>query len=154
MGLADVGFKAVVVSAEETRTKLIDNNDLQVLNEDLSLDWQEPEQMKVPVNQRDIILQQEQSNKARLDEAIKNFEELIKAIQYMQDIAIKAKLQDRTVRVPAKKNPTVRDAIRRMFGIDSEIVTYDMFKKCLELRSQLNDEQRRQTYGFSDGKKV
>ncbi len=61
------------------------------------------------------------------------------------------KLKDRKVRVDPSVNPTVRDAIRRLFGIDSDTITYEMFQKCLEIRSKITQENRQSIFGKQGG---
>lgn len=55
-------------------------------------------------------------------------------------------VEDRAKSVEIKFDPdediSLRDSIRRVFGIDTDIVTYDMYKQCLELREQLAEEDR------------
>ena len=50
--------------------------------------------------------------------------------------------EDVQIQFNADENITLRDSIRRVFGIDTDIVTYEMYKKCLELREQLAEEDR------------
>jgi hypothetical protein len=58
------------------------------------------------------------------------------------DTLIKQRSKDVQIQFDADIDITLRDSIRRVFGLDTNIVTYDMYKKCLELREQLATEDR------------
>jgi hypothetical protein len=121
--------------------------DADKLAESLEVTRKEPDQLDVPV----VIEPEEEEEVApedRLRETKEKFEKWIKAAEQMQTV-LGEKLKNRKVKVPVSKDLSVRDAIARLFGVDSDTVTYDMFKYCLELRSKILEEQRRKNYGTS-----
>jgi len=152
MSSKTIGIKVPVLQEQQEKVKKLEGTDLDILNEDLDLKWQEPEQITVPmVKKEQNTTEPPIDPKVRIEQKIKDFEEYIKAADYMQDVVLKERLKNRVVRVPTKKDPSIREAIRRLFGVDSDQITYDMFKKCLEIRSQLAAEQRRTTYKANEG---
>lgn len=126
------------------RRKRFDNlqsTDTQKLGESLGIIREEPKQISVRPEAERKEKEQEQAAKVRIQETIDKFKEILKAGEQMK-ILLRKKLGNRTIRVNAAENPAVRDAIRRVFGIDSDIITYDMFEKALETRSELSKEGR------------
>lgn len=101
-----------------------------------TVQYVEPAQVRTVIEPQVTELSTEISEKQRIEIAIENFQQFIKAAEEMQKV-VGERLKNRTVRVDPKTNPDVREAIRRLFGINSDEITYDMFKKCLELRSAL-----------------
>ena len=87
----------------------------------------------------------ETTGKQRITDTIDKLNNFLAAAKEMQ-VVLDGKLQDYVVKVDVNKNPHVRDAIRRLFGIDSNVITYDMFKKVLEMRSQYLQEQRDKSF--------
>ena len=87
----------------------------------------------------------ETTEKQRITDTVEKLNNFLAAAKEMQ-VVLDEKLQDYVVKVDVNKNPHVRDAIRRLFGVDSNVITYDMFKKALEMRSQYLKEQRDQSF--------
>jgi hypothetical protein len=137
-------FKVFVLS--EKRRKLSSQDKIS-LQEQISVTREEPEQLeldKSPFADSDAVTVDE---KVLIEQAIQRFTNVIKATQQMQNV-LGQKLKDRTVKVNPSADASVRDSIRRVFNIESDgTITYDMFKKCLEWRSQITQEQRKKTYG-------
>lgn len=127
------------------KTQIVRQQDLNDLIEDLAVNREEPEQLRMaPISlgsSEEVPTQQQQTT-----EAVENLQEWLIAAAQMQ-IVLGEKLKNRQVKVNPKINPGVKDAIARLFGIDSSTVTYDMYKKALEWRSQLLKEGRNNTYG-------
>jgi hypothetical protein len=132
-----------------TPSKLIQTvqkNDQDKFVEDLAIEREEPEQIEmIPVAIEPIELPTE---KQRIDGAIEDLKEYLVAAEEMQRV-LGEKLKNRRVTVDPKQNPAVRDAIRRLFGEDSNTITYNMYKEALRLRSELLTEGRNNTYGTS-----
>jgi hypothetical protein len=123
----------------------VQQQDLDKFTEDLAIEREEPEQLKVvPVS--DAQASEKVTEQAMVEDAITNLQEWLVAAAQMQTI-LGEKLKDRRVTVDPKRNPAVRDAIRRLFGEDSNTITYDMYKKALEWRSEVLKEGRNETYG-------
>jgi len=115
------------------------------------------EELPEPQEERQIFVEQAEqqeevaiSAKQQLEDTIQNLKDFIGAAEEMQ-MVLADKLKNRRVRVDPRKNPAVREAIRRLFGVDSDTITYDMFKQALELRSKIAEEGRKKTYEPSSG---
>jgi hypothetical protein len=135
------------------RRKKFDNlqdSDLERLSEQLDVTREEPKQLSVEAKSAEEVKAEAKAAKARIQETIDKFGEVIKAGEQMK-ILLKKKLENRTVRVDPNKNPAVRDAIRRVFGINSDTITYDMFEKALEIRSKLSKEGRASYVTYDTG---
>lgn len=119
----------------------LQDSDLKKLSESLGVIREEPGQL--PFTKEIAGEQKEEAEvaKARIQENINKFKEIITACEQMK-VLLKKKLENRTVKVDSVKNPAVRNAIRRTFGIDSDTITYAMFEKALEIRSELSKEGR------------
>lgn len=141
---SSVGHKFRVHLSSTKRSGLSDT-DRGLLGKSLAIERVEPEQIEVVVEGKDD-LKEVVSEQERLQNAIQNFQNVLQAAQEMQKL-LAHKLKDYTVRVDPNKDPSVRDAIRRTFGKDSDTVTHDMFRQCLEWRSQMIKEQRQKAYG-------
>lgn len=139
-------FKVIIQTAR--KVKQVQYGDLDKLSETLDIHYQEPKQLKIVTPAGNAEVSEEVSSEDKLRETKEKFEKWIKAAEQMKDI-IGKKLKNRQVQVPVSKDLSVRDAIGRIFNIDSDTVTYDMFKYCLELRSQILEEQRKANYGTS-----
>lgn len=126
----------------------LSSSDKELLAADLSVTFEEPEQEFIPLMKSQVAVTDELTEKKRIEEAIGRFKNVISAGEKMQELLGK-KLQSRTVTVDPRKDPTVRMAIRRMFGIDESTITYEMFKEALRLRSELILQGRMETYGIT-----
>lgn len=145
MTISNIGHQFIVPTPTNT-IKFLKKGDLDKLNEEVSIEYDEPEQLEVaPVVGKQESQQTEQQ---RVETAINNMKEWILAAEEMQKV-LGEKLKNRRVRVDPRTNPAVRDAIRRVFGIDSDTITYEMFKHALKLRSDMLQEGRIETYGSS-----
>jgi hypothetical protein len=133
------------VLVSSTKSQGISLGDLNALNEGLEVARIEPKKVVRPVTP----VQESVEEQAPLDRLIagkKKFEDWLKAAEQMKKILGK-KLQKRQVRVPVAKSLVVRDAIRRVFATDSDTITYEMFQKALEIRSDLLQKEREKDYG-------
>ncbi len=127
------------------KTQIVRQQDLNDLTEDLAVNREEPEQLRVdPISRKSS--EEVPTQQQRTEDAVNNLEEWLVAAAQMQ-MVLGEKLKNRRVTVDAKINPAVKDALGRLFGVDSSTVTYDMYKKALEWRSQLLKEGRNNTYG-------
>jgi hypothetical protein len=127
----------------------IENKDF--LSQDLVVTRDEPAQIldsivlpPQPVESREQI-----DEKQRIEVAVKNFEQFVKAAEEMQ-LVLGEKLKQRVIKINPNINPDAREAIRRLFGVNSDEITYDMFKKCLAWRSELLAAGRKK-YGTGNG---
>jgi len=123
-------------------------SDKDLLNADLSVTYEEPAQEFIPSAGSQKAITDETTEKKRIEEAIQRFNNVIKAGEKLQELLGK-KLQERTVTVDPRKDPAVRMAIRRLFGIDSATITYEMFKEALKHRSNLILQGRIESYGVA-----
>jgi hypothetical protein len=131
-----------------TRTiDLIPENDLAKLSEELGVLREEPEQLQVEPVLRGPA-EEQPTEQQRIEDAVNNLQEWLVAAAQMQKV-LGEKLKNRRITIDPKRNPAVRDAIRRLFGEDSSTITYDMYKQALEWRSKLLEEGRNNTYGTS-----
>jgi len=122
-------------------------NDRQRFAENLAVERDEPSQLLVVPEPRETAEADEiTTKKEQLSAAIAKFEDFLGAAEQMQKL-LGEKLKNRQVRIDPKKNPALREAIRRVFGIDSDTVTYDMFKQALEMRSKMVQEGREVSFG-------
>ena len=125
----------------------LSRGDASKLVEGLGVAREEPEQLKVsPIDIGESV--EEATDQQRIEDSIQKLQEWMVAAEQMQ-LVLGDRLKDRHIRIDSKKNPAVRDAIRRLFGVDSDTITYDMFKKALKWRSELLKEGRNKTYGSS-----
>lgn len=123
-------------------------SDQELLNADLSVAYEEPAQEIVPPVKSQVAITDDNTEQRRTEEGIERFMNVIKAGEKLQEL-IGKKLQSHTVTVDPRTDPSVRTAVRRMFGIDSSTITYEMFKEALRLRSQLIVQGRMESYGIA-----
>jgi hypothetical protein len=127
------------------RTPQVAQQDLDKLSESLEVEREEPEQLRVAPISRGAS-EEMPTEQQRIEDAISDLREWMVAAAEMQKV-LGEKLKSRTVTVDPKVNPSVRDAIARLFGTESNTITYDMYKQALEWRSELLKEGRDKTYG-------
>jgi hypothetical protein len=121
----------------------VSDSDKKKLFESLNVERSEPEQIEVPKESdasRDSQIKD--SNIKRLQQGKQNMEKWMTAAKAMQKV-LAIKLKDRVIRVDPAINPSLREAIRNTFGINSDTVTYEMFQQALELRSAAAREGRK-----------
>ena len=82
-----------------------------------------------------------EAKSTRVEKVINQYNNIITLADEIAAI-IEKRSKDVEVSFNPDENITLRDSIRRVFGIDTDIVTYKMYKKCLELREQLAEEDR------------
>jgi hypothetical protein len=128
-----------------TRLSLTDQ---ELLSADLSVAYEEPEQEYVPPAKSQASVTDATTEKKRVEEAIQKFQNVLKAGEKLQEL-LGQRLQTYTVTVDPRSDPSVRTAIRRLFGVDSSTITYEMFKEALRLRSELIIQGRMESYGIS-----
>jgi hypothetical protein len=83
-----------------------------------------------------------EAKNAELDKMIDQYDTIISLAEEVEKI-VEQRGENVQVKFDADENITLRDSIRRVFGIDTDIVTYEMYKTCLELREQLAEEDRK-----------
>lgn len=122
----------------------------EVLAANVQVPYTEPAQIIQPVEtSTQTETEPELAEKERIESAIANFKQFITAGEEMQTV-LGEKLKQRIVKIDSKLSPEVREAIRRLFGINTDEITYDMFKKCLEWRSMVLEAGRKK-YGTGNG---
>ena len=146
-GSSILGHQFYVLGGQIQSSEL-DQPDKDLLGNDLFIDREEPDQITSVVSPEDVL--PEVTEQQRVEKAIEKFDEWLIAADKMAQV-LGNKLDNRQVKVDATKNPAVRAAIRRLFGVDSDTITYDMFKKALELRSDLEKQGRKKIYGTIHG---
>lgn len=127
--------------------------DILKLQENLEVVRDKPEQLKVvpdPTLVQAKSADQEDGSVQQIDDLIKRFQNFIAAAEETQDM-LGARLKDHTVTVDPRLTPQVRDAIRRLFGINSTTITYEMFRQVLRWRSEMLTQGRKKTYGAWTG---
>ena len=139
-----LGHKFTIPSITSLRQEIPQQDQLK-LTEGLAITREEPEQLLVEPVSRGAV-EEKPTEQQRAEKSIGDMEEWLIAAAQMQKV-LGEKLKNRTVTVDPKRNPAVREAIRRLFGEDSGTITYEMYKKALEWRTQLIEEGRNETYG-------
>jgi len=124
----------------------INSADKELLSQHLTAEREKPETISRPRETKKEEPDKEVSPKERIDESKKKYENWIKAAEQMK-VILADKLQNRKVKVDPAKDPSIRDAIRRVFGVDSDTITYEMFQKALEIRSDIISQERSKKYG-------
>ena len=137
-------FKVLTRLAKATR---ISSGDKGVLSESLGVVRTEPDKVvimapKVPEKPK------EEDPFERLKESREKYEKWLKAAGQMKQL-LAHKMKDRKVKVPVSENLAVRDAIRRIFGKDTAVITHEMFAQALKIRSEILQEERKKDYGTS-----
>ena len=128
-------------------------SDLAKLQENLDVVREKPEQLIVAPDVSDAQIKPpltENLNQQKINALITRFQNFIGAAEELQDI-LGEQLKDYTVTVDPRLDPSVRDAIRRLFGQNSSTITYEMFRQVLRWRSQMLAEGRKKTYGAWTG---
>jgi hypothetical protein len=126
-------------------TQTVQPQDLDKLAEDLTVEREEPEQLLIePISSEPT--EEQPTEQQRIESSINELQEWLIAAAQMQKV-MSEKLKDRRVTVDPRRNPEIRHAIRRLFGVDSSTITYEMYKQALEWRSKLLEEGRNNTYG-------
>jgi hypothetical protein len=143
---SSLGHQFTIPSPART-SRAVQDEDLSKLVEDLTVLREEPEQIEVEPVSREPA-EEVPTEQQRIEQTIVELQEWLVAAAQMQKV-LGEKLKDRRVTVDPKLNPGVRDAIRRLFGVDSNTITYDMYKQALEMRTKLLEEGREETYGTS-----
>lgn len=146
MAYGSLGHQFNVLPRRKTMGS-IPEGDLTKLSEELGVFREEPEQLQVEPVSREPA-EEQPTEQQRIEDAVNDLQEWLVAAAQMQKV-LGEKLKDRRVTVDPKRNPAVRDAVRRLFGEDSSTVTYEMYKQALEWRSKLLEEGRNNTYGTS-----
>jgi hypothetical protein len=139
------GYKFKVRAGSPTKVVSADTTGL---IDDLAISYEEPKQVSAPptIKSQAQVEAEAVDPKQRIEDAKKKFEELIAAQKATQTLLDK-KLETYAVNVDPARNPTVRDAIRRIFGADTSIVSNEMYRKSRDLLTQLRTEQRKASYG-------
>lgn len=123
--------------------KELDKESREILESKLKKNREEPKSESVkgnPITPDSARLDIDAKN-VELDKMIDQYNDIISLAEEVE-ILIEQRAKDVEVKFDADIDITLRDSIRRVFGIDTNIVTYDMYKKSLELREQLAEEDR------------
>jgi len=114
-------------------------SDQEILRADLVVERQEPPQVIIVREESAPETSTVMPAKIWVTETAEKFQDFIAAAEEMKKV-LGRKIQNRRVTVPSSNNPMVRNAIRRLFGVDSETVTYEMFQEALRIRSEIVEE--------------
>lgn len=117
-----------------SRKRELSDEDLEKLREDLFVDREEPAQLEpdLPL----LPKEEELAVEMKIEKYKTQFEDWIKAAEQTKAI-LANKLKAREVKIDPRKDIAVRDAIRRVFNKDTNVITHEMFQQCLEMRSRL-----------------
>lgn len=117
------------------RKRGLSDEDLDKLHESLSIDREEPAQLKpdLPSLPEPEL---EESVEMKIERYKTQFEDWIKAAEQMK-LVLAEKMKDRVVKIDPRKDIAVRDAIRRLFNKDTNVITHEMFRYCLDAKSRL-----------------
>lgn len=144
---SNIGHK-FQINTQSDKSKKLKTEDLVKLNENTTVIREEPKQKDI-VREKSESQAEEQDGQERIRQTIEKFQNFLQAADDMKEL-LGEKLKDYTVTVPVNEAPEVRDAIRRLFGQNSNTITYEMFERCLQWRSEVINKQRRETYKQSD----
>lgn len=124
-------------------TKELDKESREILEAQLQKYREEPASVGVKsgVKSSDDSRIDIDSRAERVDKIISQYENIATLAQEIGKI-IELRSKDVKVSFKPEEDITLRDSIRRIFGLDTNIVTYGMYKKCLELKEQLAEEDR------------
>ena len=123
--------------------KQIDREDREILEAKLQKYREDPASDTVKNN-----IKEDKSKEAGIDSKISEVEGIIDQYQNIITLAdeianmIQTKSKDVKVSFNPDQDITLRDSIRRVFGIDTDKVEYWMYKECLELKEELAKEDR------------
>lgn len=107
--------------------------DLKKMFQQLTVERTEPDQIEDnPVVPQEIA----DENIKKIQIMQDKFNSVIAAGETLQEV-LDAKLKHREVKIDPNKDSQVLQAIRNVFGKNTTVITYDMFKKCLQLKSEL-----------------
>jgi len=109
------------------------------ITESLTVEREEPEQLWSNLESSEQAFFVEE--KERISLAIQKFKDFLDAAEQIKEV-LEVRLQHRKVIVDPTKRPDVIESIRRLFGKNTNVITYEMFKEALELRSKLITERR------------
>lgn len=125
--------------AQQPRTDLLDDASKAILGETLTVPQVQPPQIAAPHSTLPAEVPPVTSNKEWINEMVGKLDTLVAAAEALKSVLGK-KIEARRVQVLSSTNPAVRNAIRRLFALDSDTVTYEMFKQALAWRSELTKE--------------
>jgi len=123
--------------------KSIDREDREILEAKLQKYREEPDSNTVKNK-----VAEDKSKEANISSKASEVESIINEynniITLADEIAsiIESKSKDVKVTFNPDQDITLRDSIRRVFGIDTDKVEYWMYKQCLEFKEQLAKEDR------------
>lgn len=133
--MADHILHKFYVSKSRSR-KISSSIDSTPINNQIIIQRDEPESVSQPFAPPKEPVFDDVAGKQRIQDAIKKLQDYLVAAEQMKTL-LGDRIKNRTVPINDQEDLPLKQAIARIFGIDADKITFDMFKKCLEIRSQL-----------------
>jgi len=124
-------------------TKKLDRDDREVLEAQLKKHREDPDSTLVADNlNKDETKEPDiESQASKVQDLIDEYGNIITLADEIATI-IETRSKDVKVSFNPDQDITLRDSIRRVFGLDTDVVEYWMYKECLELKEGLAKEDR------------
>jgi len=124
-------------------TKKLDRDDREVLEAQLKKHREDPDSTLVVDNlNKDETKEPDiESQASKVQDLIDEYGNIITLADEIATI-IETRSKDVKVSFNPDQDITLRDSIRRVFGLDTDVVEYWMYKECLELKEGLAKEDR------------
>lgn len=121
--------------------KLLSQNDLSLLQGPREVSWipKNPRELLLPYISQDNAIEKTDLDK-RKEKAVdvyNKYSNLINQCKIVED-EIKERCKNVYVTLKPSKHLNVIEALGRIFGIDSETITFEMYKICIERLDQTN----------------
>jgi len=133
--MADHLLHKFYVSKSRSR-KTLNTIDSSPINTQIVIQRDEPESVSQPFVPPKEPAFDDIAGKQRIQDAIKKLQDYLAAAEQMKTL-LGDRIKNRVVPLNAQEDLPIKQAIARIFGVDSDKITFEMFKKCLEIRSQL-----------------
>jgi hypothetical protein len=124
-------------------TKQLDRDDREVLEAKLKKYREDPDSTLVADNlNKDETKEPDiESQASKVQTLIDEYGNIVTLADEIATI-IETRAKDVKVTFNPDQDITLRDSIRRVFGLDTDVVTYAMYKECLQLKEELAKEDR------------
>jgi hypothetical protein len=124
-------------------TKKLERDDREVLEAKLKKYREDPDSTLVADNlNKDETKEPDiESQASKVQTLIDEYGNIVTLADEIATI-IETRAKDVKVTFNPDQDITLRDSIRRVFGLDTDVVTYAMYKECLQLKEELAKEDR------------
>jgi hypothetical protein len=147
VGVASSQGHSFRVPRRSRKVSGLESSDVETINNDITIIPEEPE-ASVQYIPGTADQQEEITPEAKLEQRIDKFQKWLEAAKEIE-VVLDKRLKSRAVK--AKPNDIqLRQAIRRTFNVDSDVVTFEMFKEALKIRSQILEAERKKEYEPAD----